>query len=469
MRTKDRLIMAFRNLWRRKSRTILTILSVVIGTISIIMMLSLGLGMQEQQKQMIESFGGLETIEIIQDPSSSSKIDKNTANKFKNIQGVRVVIPHKDIFAEIKVKGKDKYSVQAYQGLRVMPNEVFQKLSQEDFDLGGNVTASDKNALLLSSQVKVTEEVEDGGQGWFSEEPVEDFDILGANFYIRLGYKDDEAGPNFGTDQMDFEDMEVGEDGGETIMNKPTYADIPVKVKGQLSKTSFLTGFYAYMNETTYKTLEKEDKKLQSSQLDQGFDMMGNPINNNSKYLYNGISVVCKDYKDVRNVEDEIQAMGYQTQSNTEMIDSINDATNKIMMILGGIGSIAFIVSAIGIINTMLMSIYERQKEIGVMKVIGASIADIRSMFLLESGFIGFFGGVLGLLISLGLSGFLNQLFIASTDPQMMGAEPTNLFSIPAWLAVAGVTFSALVGVLAGYLPAKRATKLSAIETLRSN
>ena len=63
----------------------------------------------------------------------------------------------------------------------------------------------------------------------------------------------------------------------------------------------------------------------------------------------------------------------------------------QVTLILGGIGSVAFIVSAIGIINTMLMSIYERQKEIGVMKVIGASIADIRSMFLIESGFIGFF------------------------------------------------------------------------------
>ncbi|MDD7305522.1 MAG: FtsX-like permease family protein [Peptoniphilaceae bacterium] len=465
MKTEDRLIMAFRNLWRRKSRTILTILSVVIGTISIIMMLSLGLGMQEQQKQMVESFGGLENIEIMTDATSSQKIDQNTANKFKNIKGVRVVIPHKDVYAEIKVKGKDKYNVEAYQGIRVIPNEVFKNIKKEDFDQGTNLSPSDKNSLLLTSQVEVTEEIKLPGQEGYSQENVEDFDFLGSNFYIRLGYKDEEESPKFGLEQ----NLPVN-GGEEDTSDKPNYADIPVKVKGKLSKNSFLTGSYGFINESTYKTLEKEDKKLQSSQLNTDLDSMGNPVKNNSKYIYTGISVVCNDYQSVKNVEQEIKEMGYQTQSNTEMIDNINDATTKIMMILGGIGSIAFIVSAIGIINTMLMSIYERQKEIGVMKVIGASIADIRSMFLLESGFIGFFGGVLGLVISLVLSALFNKLFLASVDPSVMGnTEPTSLFSIPVWLAVAGVSFSALVGVMAGYLPAKRATKLSAIETLRSN
>lgn len=460
MKTKDRLTMAFRNLWRRKSRTILTILSVVIGTISIIMMLSLGLGMQEQQKQMVESFGGLETIEIISNPESPEKINQATANKFKNIKGVRVVIPHKDFYAEIKIKGKDKYSVNAFQGIRVMPNEVFENLKPEDFELGQNLSPADKNTILISNQAEITEQVKMPGEDWYTDEPVEDFDILGGNYFVRLGYKDEEEGPNFGNNMVE---------GLENDLNKPSFVDIPVKIKGKLNKNSFLTGSFVYINETTYKIIEKEDSKLQSSQINQDFDEMGNPLNKKTKDLYTGLSVVCEDYESVRSVEDEIKAMGYQTQSNTEMIDEINDATSKIMMILGGIGSIAFIVSAIGIINTMLMSIYERQKEIGVMKVIGASIADIRSMFLLESGFIGFFGGVLGLLISIGLSSLLNSLFLSATDPSMMGGESTNLFSIPIWLAVAGVSFSALVGVLAGYLPAKRATKLSAIETLRSN
>ena len=134
-------------------------------------------------------------------------------------------------------------------------------------------------------------------------------------------------------------------------------------------------------------------------------------------------------------------------------------------LILGGIGSVAFIVSAIGIINTMLMSIYEREKEIGVMKVIGASIKDVRSLFLIESGFIGFFGGVIGLLISLGVGKIIN-VFMAGGG--MFGTGDT-IIAISPILAIVGVGFSSLVGVMAGYIPARRATKLSAIEALRSN
>ena len=149
-----------------------------------------------------------------------------------------------------------------------------------------------------------------------------------------------------------------------------------------------------------------------------------------------------------------------------ETSKEIESSTRSIMLILGGIGSIAFIVSAIGIINTMLMSIYERQKEIGVMKVIGASVSDIQTMFLIESGFIGFFGGILGLLISLLVGKLINGALGGMSDGMM---EASNMIIIPPWLALVGVGFSALVGVLAGYLPARRATKLSAIDALRSN
>ena len=79
------------------------------------------------------------------------------------------------------------------------------------------------------------------------------------------------------------------------------------------------------------------------------------------------------------------------------------------------------------------------------MKVIGVSIGDIRSMFLLKSVFIGLFGGILGLLISLGLSSLLNSLFLSAIDPSIIGEESTNLFSIPIWLAVEALSFSALV------------------------
>ena len=119
------------------------------------------------------------------------------------------------------------------------------------------------------------------------------------------------------------------------------------------------------------------------------YDEKGQPIVAKSdKIKYDNLKVIVDDVNNLERIENDIKKLGYNTQSEASSAEEIKKQTMQVTLILGGIGSVAFIVSAIGIINTMLMSIYERQKEIGVMKVIGASINDIRGMFLIESGFI---------------------------------------------------------------------------------
>ena len=144
-----------------------------------------------------------------------------------------------------------------------------------------------------------------------------------------------------------------------------------------------------------------------------------------------------------------------------------------VQAVLGGIGAISLFVAALGITNTMVMSIYERTREIGVMKVLGCLLTDIRQLFLWEAGIIGFTGGVLGLLLSLGASALLNRFggslgeFLGggrySPDGQLM---PISI--IPPWLALASVCFATLVGLISGFYPARRAMNLSALEAIRS-
>ncbi|MDU0894243.1 MAG: FtsX-like permease family protein, partial [Anaerococcus sp.] len=302
----------------------------------------------------------------------------------------------------------------------------------------------------------------DTGDGGYYMEPDENFDFASHEYFIRLGYKDEseDDGVNFGKKENPLDS-----EGKET--NKPQTVDIPIKVAGKLNNTSFLNGWGSYISESTYKKLKEEDDKLAFPTLNQDFDEQGNPIKSNDKEIkYDNLQVVVDKAENVKDVEQAIRKLGYQTNSMAEASKEIESQTRTIMLILGGIGSIAFIVSAIGIINTMLMSIYERQKEIGVMKVIGASVSDIQTMFLIESGFIGFFGGVLGLLISLLAGKLINNVFTGLNEG-MVGVN--KIIIIPTWLALVGVGFSALVGVLAGYLPARRATKLSAIDALRAN
>ena len=259
------------------------------------------------------------------------------------------------------------------------------------------------------------------------------------------------------------------EENGEE--KKADYIDIPVQVTGKMNSKAFINPWASVINESFYKKLKKEDKKLTNSQLNQNFDMDGKPIEEKtgSEIAYDNLKVVVEDVENLPQVEESIRKAGFDTQSEAGSAEEIKKSNMVVTMILGGIGSVAFIVSAIGIINTMLMSIYERQKEIGVMKVIGASVDDVRSMFLIESGFIGFFGGIVGLIISLIVGLAINSLAANSGFFGSMNGEASKIIIIPIWLSLVGVGFSSMVGVLAGYIPARRATRLSAIEALRSN
>ena len=96
------------------------------------------------------------------------------------------------------------------------------------------------------------------------------------------------------------------------------------------------------------------------------------------------------DMKNVIEVQKAINNMGYEANSQMEWLEPSQKQSNMVQAVLGGIGAVSLFVAAIGIANTMMMSIYERTKEIGVIKVLGCAMGNIRSMFLIEAGFIGF-------------------------------------------------------------------------------
>lgn len=133
-----------------------------------------------------------------------------------------------------------------------------------------------------------------------------------------------------------------------------------------------------------------------------------------------------------------------------------------IQAVLGGIGAVSLFVAAIGITNTMMMSIYERTKEIGVMKVLGCDLRNIRSLFLMEAGFIGFIGGVIGLILSFSISAVINKI-AQSAQEYMQGIS-----YIPLWLVFLSLLFAVLVGMVAGFFPARRAMKLSPLAAIRN-
>ena len=144
-------------------------------------------------------------------------------------------------------------------------------------------------------------------------------------------------------------------------------------------------------------------------------------------------------------------------------------AMNVIQAVLGGIGAVSLLVAAIGITNTMMMSIYERTKEIGLMKVIGCRIRDIQSLFLIEAAYIGFIGGTMGVLFSYLLSVLINHVVTNSEIGAEMGFQAGSALSvIPLWLGPVAIVFAILIAMVAGFFPSLRAMKLSPLAAIRA-
>ena len=177
---------------------------------------------------------------------------------------------------------------------------------------------------------------------------------------------------------------------------------------------------------------------------------------------YPMLSVKVDDFNNVLDVQEQLKDMNLNCWSMADMINEMQASSKSIQLMLGGIGGVAMLVAAISITNTMLMSIYERTREIGVMKVLGCKMSKIGSMFLTEAGFIGFGGGMAGLGLSYLLSFIINTVISAS------GGGESFRSVIPPYLALGGVAFSVLIGILAGLYPSQRAMRLSALAAIRN-
>jgi len=160
-----------------------------------------------------------------------------------------------------------------------------------------------------------------------------------------------------------------------------------------------------------------------------------------------------------------VEAMGFQTYSVADQLAEIKKGFLILNTILGAVGTVALVVAALGIINTMIMSILERTREIGIMKAIGGSEAEIQGIFFVEAGFIGLFGGLFGIVLGWMVSRLANM--VANYYIIKEGGTLVEMFYIPVWLILGAIGFSILISLTAGLYPARRAARIDPIEALR--
>ncbi|MGA7918528.1 MAG: FtsX-like permease family protein, partial [Candidatus Acidiferrales bacterium] len=183
------------------------------------------------------------------------------------------------------------------------------------------------------------------------------------------------------------------------------------------------------------------------------------------KPSYESLTVRVTSPKVVETVEDEIKQMGFGTFS-------ILDATKNLQLfftvfdgLLGIFGSLALTVASLGIINTLVMAILERRREIGILKALGAADRDVRRLFFAEAGAMGLCGGIFGVL----LGWLIGRAVTFGTNTYLARQQlpPIDLSSVPLWMIGAAIAFSFVVSLAAGIYPAARAAKLNPVEALR--
>jgi putative ABC transport system permease protein len=181
--------------------------------------------------------------------------------------------------------------------------------------------------------------------------------------------------------------------------------------------------------------------------------------------VYSSVSARVKSPAQIQAVEDAIKKMGFRTFSLLDASQSLRTFFKVLDLFLGIFGSLALAVASIGIVNTLVMAILERRREIGVMKAIGASDSDVKKLFFAEAGAMGVLGGVVGVALGWTIGRVINlgtNLYLKSQS-----LPPDNFWAVPWWLVAAAILFSFLVSLVSGLYPAARAARLDPVEALR--
>jgi putative ABC transport system permease protein len=421
MRFTDVIKTAFYNLWRKKFRTFLTILAIVIGAVLIALMTSIGTGLQrfivDQFGLMVpqdaltvyatnRSFAYVETPYEIVD-SADVVVRSFTAedvDKLLSIEGVERVDYNVGVSAlYVKAEGGDKkYSISINSG----PDYQIKMMTLVDGDF---FEENARGECLISFDYLPA-------FGWEKAE-----DAIGKEIVVTVGKAN-----AYNTETKDYS----------------------FTISGVILKTMNATQIVIPMNDTIEMARYYRDNPDLYSTQQPGTSLLVKVIDETA---IDGVA---------ENVRDE----GFSTMTPQEILKEINSIFSIIQIGLSAFGVIALVVASIGIINTLMMSIYERTREIGVMKAVGATRGTIRLLFTMEGAALGLIGGIAGVAIGFGAGKILN--IVGSYT--FLSDYPTfemSVFSVQLVLMVVGVTTA--ISLIAGLYPANRAAKLDAVEALR--
>lgn len=441
----DTLSLALRNLRQSRLRTSLTTLGVAIGIASLSGMVSLGVGLQEQVVGRLTQSGVFDSITVSSGGGFAALLGAPGGGRGGRQGGARTTTPLDDA-AITRIEALPHVS-HAYPNVRV-------SLSIKVADYSGAVTALGvpEGARGIGAFQTIT-------HGAFFPDAQAEAAMLSLDMASQINESDRASliGQVMTLSYATASPTTGAPDAGRLVTRSERRFSIVGIVERDPDAGMASQGLAGLMIPIAHA------KHISETMVTSAQSLLRTP--SDRPRSYGTVTVRVKGAQHTQDVQAQIKAMGLTTFSLHDALQGAKRAFLLLDILLAVIGSIALAVSSLGIVNTMVMSILERTREIGIMKAIGGSDRDVRGIFLVEASTIGLLGGVSGVILGWGVGRLIN--IGANMYIEGQGGPAGNLFSLPWWLIGGALLFALVISLIAGSYPARRAARLDPIQALR--
>jgi putative ABC transport system permease protein len=458
MKLPDLAELAVRNLRESLLRNSLTTIGISVGVASLVAMLSLGIGLQQLASRRLMKSGLFDTVVVTSRrdlrnfgreedhngpaPGESRILDEPTRQEIEHLPNVQEAYPDIRFITELRYEDKPHLTTVSALPGSARSNDAFEGMQ-------GHFFSSDVAPEVILQKAFAEELLGKVPARGLDETNVADLarPLLGKELIMR--YAQREAAQRAPASDEGATGAAYSVVSREQKLKIVGVADLdPESMRGPTRARVFLPLGLA----ETLRVMQPTDlREIARSATDQPF--------------YSSISARVKNPAQIRTVEDAIKKMGFNTFSILDATRSLQQFFAVLDLFLGIFGSLALAVASIGIVNTLVMAILERRREIGIMKAIGASDGDVKKLFFAEAGAMGILGGVVG--VALGWA--IGQVINLGTNVYLkhQSLPPEHFWAVPLWLVGAAILFAFVVSLAAGLYPAGRAARLDPVQALR--
>jgi putative ABC transport system permease protein len=458
MKTYDMAELAVRNLRESILRNSLTTVGISVGVASLVAMLSLGIGLQQLAGRRLQKSGLFDTVVVTSRrdlrgfnreqeengpaPAESPTLNESARQKIAQLPDVIEAYPDIRFITELRYENKPYLTMVAGLPFSAKNNDAFDGMQGNFFssDTGDEVILQKSFAAQLLGKTPKT-----GGEEASVIELAKP--LLGKQLTMR--YAERTATPEAGTSTSQSAGTAYSVVSREATLKIVGVSDLdPDSMRGQARARVFMP-----------LKLAQNLHVMQPSDLRDTTNLAG------GMPAYTTVEVHVKSPTQVQPVEDAIKKMGFNTFSIVDATRSLRQFFAVLDLFLGIFGSLALAVASIGIVNTLVMAILERRREIGIMKAIGASDGDVKGLFFAEAGVMGVFGGFVG--VALGWT--IGRVINLGTNVYLKRQHfpPEQIWFVPWWLVLGAIAFAIVVSLLSGLYPASRAARLDPVQALR--